>query len=153
MANIPLDYKSPYLHVQPSKSWLVGFIEAEGSFHIIERRSRNTLEHGFNVTQKRDMLVLEHIRTMLKISDNIYDGSSSNTKSIIATRRYDNLIFISKYFNNTMVGVKHDEFCLWRDSLYYDRGNHNKLRAIRQIMRDMRNKHKRIFDSEIDIIL
>lgn len=32
------------------------FVEAEGSFHIIERRDRGTLEHGFNVTQKRSYL-------------------------------------------------------------------------------------------------
>lgn len=149
MANIPLDYKSPFLHIQPSKSWLVGFIEAEDSFHIIERRSRGTLEHGFNVVQKRDVPILEHIRTMLNISANTHEG---RIKSIIATRRFDNLMYISKYLDNTMVGVKHDEFILWRDSLYQDRGMYNKLRAVRQIMRDMRNRHKRMFDPDIDIV-
>ena len=108
MADIPLSYVSPFLHTQPTKSWLVGFVEAEGSFHIIERRSRGTLEHGFNVTQKRDVPILDHIRAMLNISANTFRGRTSNSKSLIATRRYENILFISSYFNNTMVGVKYE---------------------------------------------
>ena len=110
MANIPLDYESPYLHNQPTRSWLVGFVE--GSFHIIERRDRGTLEHGFNVTQKRDVPVLDHIRAMLSISANTFKGRTVGSKSLIATRRYDNLVYISHYFNNAMVGVKHSELVI-----------------------------------------
>ena len=39
-----------------------------------------------------------------------------------------------------------------RPTLYNYRGNHNMLRVIRQQMREMRNRHKRYYDPEIDLI-
>lgn len=109
ISNILLSYKSPFLHKVPSKSWIVGFIEAEGSFHIIETRNRGTLEHGFNVAQKYDIQILEYIRNALSISANVHNPKTNKkgSKSILSTRRIDNIKFIIEYFNNTMVGVKY----------------------------------------------
>lgn len=51
-----------------SKSWLVGFIEAEGSFYLTKKDS-NRIVHGFGITQKLDNTVLEGIGFMLHINN------------------------------------------------------------------------------------
>lgn len=152
MVNMPLSYESPFLYRIPSKSWVVGFIEAEGSFHIIERRERSTLEHGFNVVQKLDIPILQNIKQILNINAKVFTPTKSyiGSKSILSTRRIEDIKFLIEYFNNTMVGVKHIEFVCWRDAFINHKGNHNKLREIRENMRVMRNKHKSAFDPEID---
>jgi len=40
-----------------SKSWLVGFVEAEGSFYLVTKDT-NIIVHGFGITQKLDKVVL-----------------------------------------------------------------------------------------------
>ena len=40
-----------------SKYWLVGFTEAEGSFYIV-KKDYTRLVHGFEITQKLDIIVL-----------------------------------------------------------------------------------------------
>jgi len=72
MSNIPLNYESPHLYTMTSKSWIVGFVEAVGSFYITERVSRGTLEHGFNLVQQRDVPILHHIKKALNISANVF---------------------------------------------------------------------------------
>lgn len=42
-------------------------------------------------------------------------------------------------------------YTIWRDSFIYHKDNHAKLHAIRKEVRKMRNKHKRVYDSEIDL--
>ena len=40
-----------------SKSWLIGFTEAEGSFYIVKKGEKR-LVHAFEITQKLDVIVL-----------------------------------------------------------------------------------------------
>lgn len=51
-----------------SKSWLIGFIEAEGSFYLTTKDS-NRIVHGFGLTQKLDKIVLEAIGNILHIKN------------------------------------------------------------------------------------
>ena len=51
-----------------SKSWLVGFIEAEGSFYLT-KKDTNRIVHGFGLTQNLDKIVLEGIGLMLHINN------------------------------------------------------------------------------------
>jgi len=58
-----------------SKEWIIGFIEAEGSFFITKKgkNSQNKVryEHGFSITQKYDPIVLDSIRRILHIRTKI----------------------------------------------------------------------------------
>ena len=40
-----------------SKSWLIGFTEAEGSFYIVKKGEKR-LVHAFEITPKLDVIVL-----------------------------------------------------------------------------------------------
>ena len=75
-----------------SKSWLVGFNEAEGSFYLVTK-SLNRIVNGFNLTLKNNSnsIVLEAIRLILHIPEkfkydpdlNLYILETTNLRDII----------------------------------------------------------------------
>jgi hypothetical protein len=91
-----------------SKSWLVGFIEAEGSFYLTNKEA-DRIVHGFGLTQKLDKIVLEGIGLMLHINNpvrykelhNYYILDTTNSRAI------ENIII---FFKDTMKGVKSLEY-------------------------------------------
>ena len=145
----PVDYKSPAwnnaklpltnvdsLNNVMTKSWLVGFIEAEGSFYLTKKDS-NRIVHGFGLTQKLDKIVLESIGILLHISTKvkykeIYDHYILDTTN---SRAIENII---KYFNNTMKGVKSLEYKIWVRSYVKYKNNYNILYKIRNFIRKLR---------------
>lgn len=119
-----------------TKWWLVGFIEADGSFYI-SIKDENRLVHGFGLTQKYDKPVLLEIKKILKIESLVkynkkgfYSLDSTNKKS---------LKFIKKYFFKTMFSRKSLDFRLWSRSFRY-KGNFTKLLCIKNLMLKLRNK-------------
>ena len=84
-----------------SKSWLIGFVEAEGSFYLV-RKDQNRIVHGFGITQKLDRVVLEGIRHILHISTkviykekyNYYMIDTTNSRAIL----YLSLFITCLYF-------------------------------------------------------
>ena len=46
-----------------TKPWVVGFIEAVGSFYLISN-DKTSIVHGFGLIQKLDSIVLEGIRSL-----------------------------------------------------------------------------------------
>lgn len=91
-----------------SKSWLIGFIEAEGSFYLVTKDA-NRIVHGFGITQKLDRIVLEGIRHILHISTKVVYKEKYNHHMIDTTnsRAIKN---VSEYFFNTMKGMKAVEY-------------------------------------------
>lgn len=117
------------------KAWLVGFIEAEGSFYIV-KKDENRLTHGFGLTQKLDKHILLEIKKILKIESSVkwnkngfYSLDSTNKKS---------LKFIKDYFFKCMFSRKSLDFRLWSRSFRY-KGNYDKLLRIKKIMIKLRN--------------
>lgn len=119
-----------------TKSWLVGFIEAEGSFYLTTKDSHRIV-HGFGLTQKLDQIVLEGIRLMLHINTavrykelhNHYILDTTNSKNI------ENLIV---FFKGTMKGVKSLEYRIWARTYIKNKGNYDKLYEIRKTIRKLR---------------
>lgn len=72
-----------------TKSWLIGFIEAEGSFYLTNKDS-NRIVHGFGLIQKLDKVVLDGIAIMLHISNpvrfkelhNYYILDTTNSRAV-----------------------------------------------------------------------
>jgi L-rhamnose isomerase len=91
-----------------SKPWLVGFIEAEGSFYLTCKDSKRIV-HGFALTHKLDEIVLQAISLILHISNPVrykeihihYILDTTNSRAI------ENIII---YFKDTMKGVKSLEY-------------------------------------------
>lgn len=119
-----------------TKSWLVGFIEAEGSFYLVSK-TPTRIVHGFGLTQKLDKIVLEaigiklHIKTAVKYKEiyNHYILDTTNSRAI------ENII---NFFKNTMKGVKSLEYRIWARTYTKDKGNFTKLSNIRDIIRNLR---------------
>jgi LAGLIDADG endonuclease len=87
-----------------SKQWLVGFTEAEGSFYLV-KKTDNRLVHGFEITQKLDLIVLKSIASILGIS--VTKKKLYNTVVTTNSRAISNII---NYYKNTMKGMKALEY-------------------------------------------
>lgn len=138
-ATLPLtDVKS--VNNVMTKNWLVGFIEAEGSFYLV-KKDYNRIVHGFGLTQKLDKIVLEsigillHITTKVKYKDlyNHYILDTTNSRAI------ENII---EYFKSTMKGVKSLEYKIWARAYTKHKNNFEKLYEIRNTIRNIRKKIK-----------
>jgi hypothetical protein len=131
----------------PSKSWLVGFVEAEGSFSLTKNSSvRGTYRHRFVLSQKKDSFLLEKIRQSLGIDTVVFTRIDNKTckyvESKVEAHNLKDLLFVAEYFKNCFVGVKATEFEMWRHSLLYYRNDHDALKSTQEAMRHMRNEHK-----------
>ena len=120
-----------------TKPWLVGFIEAEGSFYLVSKDSLRIV-HGFGITQKLDNIVLNSIKLILhiptevryKIKHNYYTLDTTNSRAI------ENII---KYFADTMKGMKAVEYRIWCRSYTKYKGNYIKLIKIRDMLKIKNN--------------
>lgn len=122
-----------------SKSWLVGFTEAEGSFYIV-KKDINRYTHAFGITQKLDIIVLYSIKLILNIPSSIRDRKKFY---IIETTNTKNIEFIIDYFTyndyeSYMSGMKSYEFSLWKKSFMKYRKNNTKLIEVRDMIRKFR---------------
>ncbi len=108
-----------------SKAWLIGFTEAEGSFYLVNK-SKDRLVHGFEITQKLDLIVLFAIGYILGIKT-----SSKKTQFTVVTTNSRSIENIIKYYNNTMKGMKSFEFRVWARCYVKHKGDFTKLNCIR----------------------
>jgi len=116
-----------------NKYWLIGFTEAEGSFYIVKKDSIRLI-HGFEITQKLDIIVLESIGHILGIS--VKSKKTYNTIVTTNSRAINNII---EYYKNTMKGMKSLEYRIWAQSFIKHKGNFNELNRIRNMMRKIKS--------------
>uniref|UniRef100_Q3T4F6 Orf370 n=1 Tax=Rhizopus oryzae TaxID=64495 RepID=Q3T4F6_RHIOR len=119
-----------------SKSWLIGFVEAEGSFYLVSKDA-SRIVHEFSITQKLDRVVLEGIRHILHISTKVVYKEKYNHYMIDTTnsRAISN---VSKYFFNTMKGMKGVEYRIWSRSFNKHKGDYSQLVKIQKVLRGLR---------------
>ena len=136
-ANLPLKCVNDLNNIV-SKPWVVGFIEAEGSFYLVSK-DINRIVHGFGLTQKLDSIVLEAIGLLLHIPTAVRYKSAYNHYILDTTnsRAIENII---DYFNNTMKSMKSVEYRIWSRSYAKHKGNSSKLSEIRDILRKLKTK-------------
>lgn len=115
-----------------SKYWLVGFTEAEGSFYLVSKDS-NRIVHGFEITQKLDIIVLKSISLILGIS-----FAKKRTYYTVVTTNSRAISNIIDYYQNTMKGMKTVEFRIWARTFVKHKGNYDKLLKIRESIRVLR---------------
>lgn len=112
-----------------SKAWLIGFTEAEGSFYLVNK-SKDRIVHGFEITQKLDLIVLSAIGCILGIKT-----SSKKTYHTVVTTNSRSIENIIKYYHNTMKGMKYFEFRVWARCYVKHKGDFSKLNEIRNKIR------------------
>lgn len=123
-----------FLGLNVTKSWIIGFIEAEGSFYLV-KKDKNRIVHGFGLTQKYDKEVLEEIRKLLKITSNVC-WNKKGFWSLNCTNSKD-IKRIKDYFFKTMKSRKSLIYRIWSKS-FSDKGKYNKLLKIQQQIRLLR---------------
>jgi hypothetical protein len=83
---------------------MVGFTEAEGSFYLVSK-SPTRIVHGFEITQKLDVIVLKAISLILGIN-----FAKKNTYYTVVTTNSRAIENIISYFQNCIKGMKAVEF-------------------------------------------
>lgn len=138
--SLPANFVSPH-SVMPTRSWIIGFIEAEGSFQL--QRNRGYYKHVFAMGQLRDRHILEQIRLALNITSRVSPVNNEKGKpSEIRTESLESIKFIIKFCDGMMVGAKGFEFKLWKESFENNRTDHKKLQEVQLYMRILRERHK-----------
>lgn len=135
-----------------SRPWLVGFIEADGSFEYITKDPKRIV-HGFGITQKRDLILLIGIKHILKINSSILLRDPKNTKSTyykLETTSKETIEYMINYFytnnmNLIFLGKKGFEFKVWSRTFNKVKYKRNSLLLIdiRNWIRELRNRHKK----------
>lgn len=122
-----------------SKSWLVGFTEAEGSFYLVQK-SKNRIVHAFEINQKLDEIVLISIKHLLHINTQVklknkgyYSLCTTNSRAI------ENII---SFYKNSMKGMKSLEYRIWARSYVKYKGNFLALDRIRNNIRYLKTKYQ-----------
>jgi len=118
-----------------TKSWIVGFIEAEGSFYLVEKEKNKRIVHGFGLTLKKDLVVLEELRSILQIKATI--RWNNNGFYSLDSTNYLDLKFIKNFFFKTMKSRKSLIYRLWARS-FRDRGKYSKLKTIKSSLNRMK---------------
>lgn len=110
--------------------WLAGFVEAEGSFYIL-----NNGQHGFALGQANDQHIIEafhkhfHIKAKLKRR---LDYVMADTK------HKETLEHISTALHKRLLGIKSFTFAVWRRSLRTK--NRTKSLKARRILQAIVNR-------------
>jgi len=145
--NLPLKTINDVTNVM-TKPWLVGFIEAEGSFYLVSKTSTRIV-HGFGLTQKLDSIVLQgikltlHISTAVKFKAKAPRGAGEQTVPAppleshgyyeLKTENSRAISNIIKTFSGLFKGMKSLEFKLWSKSNFYNKkGNIDKVNKIQK---------------------
>jgi hypothetical protein len=131
-----------------SKSWIIGFTEAEGSFYLV-KKSEGRLAHGFEITQKLDKIVLDAIGHILGIS-----VSKKKTYYTVGTTNSNIIPNIILFYTNTMKGVKSLEFRIWARA--FNKANAkgaelNRFEYLTKVRDQMRNIRSIRFDKNFKI--
>lgn len=122
-----------------TKSWLIGFIETEGLFFILNKLSLK-LVHSFSITKNIDYIVLYSIKLLLIINNNI---KNENNYLKLETLNIKNIEYIIKYFRYSnyltiFLGIKSFEFKIWIRSYNKYKNNYLKLNNVKNIIKRYR---------------
>jgi len=125
-----------------NKAWLIGFIEAKGSFYLVNKY-QDILVHGFEITQNLDLIVLSAIGHILGIRTR-----SKRTYDILVTTNSRSIENIIKYFKNSMKGMNSLAYKLWfraysilkLNTISNEEKKYKKLNKINKILNKINSK-------------
>jgi len=117
-----------------TKSWLIGFTEAEGSFYIVKKGPLR-LVHAFEITASLDKIVLEAIALILGLK-----VTTKKTYMTVVTTNSKSIENIISYYFKTMKGMKALEYRIWARSFNKKAsGGFEYMTKIKNLMRTIRS--------------
>lgn len=135
------DYKAPFL-LPPSKGWVVGFVEAEGSFYIVNKGGPlyPRYVHAFGITQKTDRHLLEYLRVLFSIKGKVKWRQPQNPKHngfwSLESTSISSIELISAFFEGCFLGRKSLVFRIWKRTLKH-KGNPLVLAKIQSFLKGL----------------
>lgn len=126
----------------PTKNWIIGFIEAEGSFFIVKKDSDGRYVHGFSVTQKLDKHILVQLQSIFGIVAQIKSTGPKHDAWLLETTNSRCIEYLIGFFKDQMKGMKAVEYRIWARSYKKYKGDYAQLAKIQKQMQDLRNRHK-----------
>lgn len=127
-----------------SKYWVIGFIEAEGSFFIV-KKDINRYIHSFGITQKLDPIVLYSIKILLNINTNLVYNKEYNFYKLETTNSesIENIInyFTYNNYKSYLLSNKSLEFKIWSKSYRKNKGDSDKLKKVGDLIKRVRKKN------------
>jgi hypothetical protein len=110
-----------------SEDWIVGFIEAEGSFYL-SKKGEGRIGHGFGITQKHDKHLLEQIKVFFTIKSEVRWNKAGHWA--LDAGDQNSLKRIKKFFFRRFKGRISLIYSIWSRS-FRDKGKYNKLLLIK----------------------
>ena len=140
----PEGYTSPHWKDStPSDQWVLGFVEAEGSFFLTKKGTNPAgvarVVHSFGITQKLDPQILTFLRNKFNISSVVQHTAGNFYK--LETTNGHSLNLIRLFFNDRLRGVKSLEYRIWARSMK-SKGDYETLLRVQSLMRKIRNSQK-----------
>lgn len=114
----PLNTIETILEKSYFKPWLIGFIEAEGSFNIYKPIKDNSKVASFDIAQTNGSILIEAIKKELSLTSNVYQDKTNCFKlKVSSVRAIENIV---KYMQNSplkLMGYKKLQYLLWLKEL------------------------------------
>lgn len=129
-----------------TKSWLVGFTEAEGSFYLVTK-SVGRIVHAFEITQKLDKIVLDSVGYLLGIK-----VIKKKTYFTVGTTNAKHISNIILYYHNSMKGMKSLEYRIWARSFNKIKVGQARFEYLTKVRNQMRNIRSIRLDKNFQII-
>ena len=118
-----------------SKEWVVGFTEAEGSFYLV-KKGPSRISHCFEITQKKDKIVLKAISVLLDMK-----VIEKHTYFSCVTTNQASVHKVIDYFFKTIKGIKSLEYRIWSRS-FRKNNSFEELMKIQNMINKIRNNSK-----------
>ena len=144
----PEGYVSPHWKdSKPSDQWVLGFVEADGSFFITRKGTSPSTSggcprvvHSFGITQRLDPKMMDFLRYKFHITSNVQQTKEGFYK--LETTRDSSLQCIKAFFHKKLRGICSLEYRIWSRSMR-DKGNAQALLRVQAQMRKLRKFKKK----------
>nr|NP_689387.1 putative intron-encoded protein [Chaetosphaeridium globosum]AAM96640.1 putative intron-encoded protein [Chaetosphaeridium globosum] len=123
--------------LEPTKSWIVGFVEADGSFFLTKKGSEGDIVHTFCITQKHDYALLEQLKKRFHIKAKIKHNQKTKAY-VLETTNTRNIRFLIQFFHGTFKGMKSLEYRIWARSFVKNKGLSDELLTVQNQLRKLK---------------
>lgn len=110
----PLNYLDTIINAHYFSAWLVGFIEAEGSFNIYKPTKENSKVASFDISQTNGEILILAICKYLSFTQKIRKDETNSFKiKVSSVRSVENIIKFLKNAPVKLIGNKKLQYLLW----------------------------------------